>query len=119
MDGIQAAVLSVKLRHLDAANEARRAHARLYDELLAEEPRVMRPLGSPIRTARLPHLRGPCARSRRRIAANGRPRALIVPFIILFPSIYKGLTGFLGMGPWFFPRGRALRSRVALFADIP
>src|SRR5213075_605334 len=38
MDGIQGAVLSVKLRRLNAANAARRAHARLYDVLLADEP---------------------------------------------------------------------------------
>jgi dTDP-4-amino-4,6-dideoxygalactose transaminase len=34
MDGIQAAVLRVKLRRLEAANEARRLRARLYDRLL-------------------------------------------------------------------------------------
>ncbi len=34
MDGIQAAVLRVKLKHLAAGNSRRRAHARLYDELL-------------------------------------------------------------------------------------
>jgi dTDP-4-amino-4,6-dideoxygalactose transaminase len=34
MDGIQAAVLSVKLKYLDAANEARRAHAKHYTEAL-------------------------------------------------------------------------------------
>src|SRR2546423_8281603 len=43
MDGIQAAVLSVKLRRLERVNEARRANARLYDELLADETRVIRP----------------------------------------------------------------------------
>lgn len=43
MDGIQAAVLSLKLRRLAAANAARREHARLYDQLLADEPRVIRP----------------------------------------------------------------------------
>lgn len=43
MDGIQAAVLSVKLAHLEAGNEARRGHARLYDQLLADEPRIIRP----------------------------------------------------------------------------
>jgi dTDP-4-amino-4,6-dideoxygalactose transaminase len=36
MDGLQGAVLSVKLRHLEAANEARRAHAHRYKELLAD-----------------------------------------------------------------------------------
>lgn len=43
MDGIQAAVLSLKLKHLEEDNAARRRHARRYDELLADEPRVVRP----------------------------------------------------------------------------
>ena len=50
MDGIQGAVLSLKLRRLDAANAARREHARLYDELLADEPRVVRPAVAPNNT---------------------------------------------------------------------
>lgn len=36
MDGMQGAILRVKLRHLEAWIEARRAHAMLYDEFLAE-----------------------------------------------------------------------------------
>jgi dTDP-4-amino-4,6-dideoxygalactose transaminase len=36
MDGIQAAVLSVKLRHLDSWLDARRAHASRYNELLID-----------------------------------------------------------------------------------
>jgi dTDP-4-amino-4,6-dideoxygalactose transaminase len=36
MDGIQAAVLRVKLKGLERGNEARRAHARLYAEKLAD-----------------------------------------------------------------------------------
>lgn len=35
MDGIQAAVLSVKLRHIEAWNAARAAHARAYNERLS------------------------------------------------------------------------------------
>ena len=35
MDGIQGAVLSLKLKYLDRWNEARRAHARKYGKLLA------------------------------------------------------------------------------------
>lgn len=43
MDGIQGAVLSVKLKYLSAANDARRANARLYSELLAGERCVVLP----------------------------------------------------------------------------
>jgi len=47
MDGIQAAVLSVKLLRLDKANAARRAHARLYDQLLGGQPEVITPAVRP------------------------------------------------------------------------
>ncbi|HID77279.1 MAG TPA: DegT/DnrJ/EryC1/StrS family aminotransferase [Planctomycetaceae bacterium] len=43
MDGIQAAVLSVKLKYLPAWNEGRRRRARLYDTLLAEVPGIRTP----------------------------------------------------------------------------
>ena len=43
MDGIQGAVLSVKLKRLAAANNARRTHARLYNELLAPVKQVKAP----------------------------------------------------------------------------
>jgi len=43
MDGIQGAALRVKLKHLDRANEARRAHARFYDEQLAGVEEVILP----------------------------------------------------------------------------
>ena len=43
MDGIQAAVLSVKLKYLDAANAARRNHAERYRQLLAGVPGLVLP----------------------------------------------------------------------------
>ena len=61
MDGIQGAVLRVKLKHLDAANEGRRRNAALYLELLAGEKQIQLPVEAagrrhvwhifPIRTA--------------------------------------------------------------------
>jgi dTDP-3-amino-3,4,6-trideoxy-alpha-D-glucose transaminase len=40
LDALQAAVLSAKLPHLEAANERRRALARIYEETLADSPLV-------------------------------------------------------------------------------
>jgi len=47
MDGIQGAVLSVKLRYLDAWTEARRRNAKRYDELLRNVPGVNVPVEAP------------------------------------------------------------------------
>lgn len=44
MDGFQGAVLSVKLKHLPAWNDARKRNARLYDELLADADDVITPV---------------------------------------------------------------------------
>jgi dTDP-4-amino-4,6-dideoxygalactose transaminase len=43
MDGIQGAVLSVKLRHLDVGNVKRHAHAELYNQLLGETEALITP----------------------------------------------------------------------------
>lgn len=47
MDGIQGAVLSVKLKGLNVANTRRRSHALLYDQLLAEVEEVVTPFEAP------------------------------------------------------------------------
>jgi dTDP-4-amino-4,6-dideoxygalactose transaminase len=44
MDGFQASVLSVKLKHINQWNEARRTNAGIYDELLASIDDVITPL---------------------------------------------------------------------------
>ena len=45
-DGLQAAILNVKLRHLDDWSALRRAHAQRYNALLAEVPQVKTPCDS-------------------------------------------------------------------------
>jgi dTDP-4-amino-4,6-dideoxygalactose transaminase len=52
MDGIQGAVLSVKLKHLDVANVRRNAHALLYDLLLQDTEEVI----TPVQAARNRHV---------------------------------------------------------------
>lgn len=47
MDGVQAAVLSIKLKHLEKGNQTRRAHARKYKELLAGLDQVTVPYEAP------------------------------------------------------------------------
>jgi dTDP-4-amino-4,6-dideoxygalactose transaminase len=47
MDGIQGAVLQLKLRSLETANAARRAHARTYDRLLSDCAAVTLPHVAP------------------------------------------------------------------------
>ena len=66
MDGFQGAVLGVKLKHLPAWNEARRQHARKYNELLAGIDGIHVPNGSRICKAYLPRLRD--SRSQERCA---------------------------------------------------
>jgi dTDP-4-amino-4,6-dideoxygalactose transaminase len=43
MDGLQGAILSVKLKHLEAWNKARRGHAQLYRALLADLENLVLP----------------------------------------------------------------------------
>ena len=102
MDGIQAAVLSVKLRHLDAANEARRAHARLYAELLSDEPRVICPSSAPY-AEHVYHIYAVRVKDRdgvlQRMADYGVNCAVHYPVPIHLQKAY----GFLGLEPGSFP----------------
>jgi dTDP-4-amino-4,6-dideoxygalactose transaminase len=62
MDGLQGAILNVKLKHLDRWNEARRERAWFYDELLGDSRQVVLPQEAPyakhvyhIYAIRVPH----------------------------------------------------------------
>lgn len=46
LDALQAAVLRVKLRHVDAWNQRRREIAALYDQVLAEVPEIQAPFSA-------------------------------------------------------------------------
>lgn len=115
MDGIQAAVLSVKLRHLETANEARRAHAQLYDELLADEPRVVRPWVAP-KCKHVFHIYAIRVKDRdavlQRMAERGVKCAVHYPVPIHLQKAYQ----FLGLKPGSFPVAERLAQE---FLSLP
>ncbi len=102
MDGIQAAVLSLKLRRLAGANAARREHAELYDQLLASEPRVIRPVVGKD-NVHVYHIYAIRVKDRdgvlQRMAAHGVNCAIHYPVPIHLQKAYA----FLGFGRGSFP----------------
>ena len=102
MDGIQAAVLSLKLTRLEACNKARRAHARLYNELLESVPEVIRPVEAPHNT-HVYHIYAVRVRDRdavlQRMLERGVNCAVHYPIPIHLQKAYN----FLGLKPGCFP----------------
>ena len=102
MDGIQAAVLSLKLRRLAVANEARRRHAEVYDQLLADVAEVVRPAVAPD-CKHVYHIYAVRVQDRdgvlQRMAAQGVNCAIHYPVPIHLQKAYS----FLGLGPGSYP----------------
>jgi dTDP-4-amino-4,6-dideoxygalactose transaminase len=114
MDGIQGAVLSLKLRRLAATNAARRAHAQLYDQLLADEPRVVRPIARP-NGVHVYHIYAVRVQDRdgvlQRMASRGVNCAIHYPVPIHLQKAYS----FLGLGEGSFPAAeRCARELLSL-----
>lgn len=102
MDGIQGAVLSIKLKNLEAGNVARRAHAKKYDEQLAglTNLQVLRPS---TRGTSVYHLYVIRVKNRDQIlqslAASGIGCGVHYPIPVHLQQAYAGL----GLGPGSFP----------------
>ena len=94
MDGIQAAVLSVKLKQLDAANARRRAHARLYDQLLGSTEEIITPFAPP-QNEHVYHVYAVRLKNRDRVlqalADNGISCAIHYPVPIHLQAAYHSL----------------------------
>jgi len=102
MDSIQAAILRIKLRHLDAENEARRHHARAYDAAFAGVPGVVIPHCAPGRV-HVHHLYAIRVKERDRLqealAANGIQCGVHYPVPVHLQPACAGM----GFRPGDFP----------------
>jgi dTDP-4-amino-4,6-dideoxygalactose transaminase len=102
MDGIQAAVLSLKLGRLATANAARHTNAQLYDKLLADEAGVIRPAVC-AHNVHAYHIYAVRVQDRdgvlERMAARGVNCAIHYPVPIHLQKAYS----FLGLAPGSFP----------------
>jgi dTDP-4-amino-4,6-dideoxygalactose transaminase len=118
MDGIQAAVLSLKLRRLEAGNAARREHAKLYNQLLEDEPRVIKPAVAP-HCRHVYHVYAVRVAERdavlQRMAAQGVHCGIHYPVPIHLQRAYE----FLGLRPGSFPVAERCASELLSLPMYP
>ncbi len=117
MEGIQGAILRVKLRHLERWTEMRRAHAARYDEALANSG-VSTPVAMPwarhvyhaytVRSPRRDALRDA-------LSEDGIQSAIHYPVPLHRQPIFKDL----GYGPGAFPRVEAAADEVLCLPIYP
>lgn len=102
MDGIQGAVLSVKLKHLDVSNIRRRSHALLYDQLLGDIEEVILPVQAPVNQS-VYHIYAVRVKDRDQVlqsmAEKGIACAIHYPIPVHLQEAYR----FLGKGKGSFP----------------
>ncbi len=119
MDGIQGAILRVKLRYLDHWTEARRTHALHYDKLLTDSG-VQTPLAMPY-SHHVYHVYA--VRSHQRDALQQRLNALGIQTGIHYPIPVhlQPAYAYLGHQPGDFPHSEAAAKEVLslpMFAEL-
>jgi dTDP-4-amino-4,6-dideoxygalactose transaminase len=94
MDGIQAAVLRIKLRHLESYNELRRSHAAHYDQALGDIDEVVAPLPA-VWARHVYHVYAIRVKNRdeimRRLAEMGIGSGVHYPVPVHLQEAYQGL----------------------------
>jgi dTDP-4-amino-4,6-dideoxygalactose transaminase len=115
MDGIQAAVLSVKLKQLDVSNQRRRSHALLYDQLLGGTEGVIIPAQGRHNQS-IYHIYAVRVKNRDQVlqsmAEKGISCAIHYPIPVHLQEAYR----FLGQGKGSFPVAERC---VAEFLSLP
>jgi dTDP-4-amino-4,6-dideoxygalactose transaminase len=102
MDGIQGAVLSVKLKRLDVSNVQRQSHALLYDQLLGGTEQIITPFEAP-QGRHVYHVYAVRVQNRNQVlqsmADKGIGCAIHYPIPVHLQEAYR----FLGVGKGSFP----------------
>ena len=106
LDALQAAILRVKLRHLDEWNELRRQKASVYSQRLGEVAGIEPPYIAPdsyhvfnYYTIRLRNSRGDRDKLRRFLSSQGISTAIYYPLSLHLQEVYKSLGYKLGDFP--------------------
>lgn len=117
-DALQTAALRVKLEHLPAWNEARRAHARMYLDLLGDADQIV-----------LPHVDGDClpvwhlfvvqVDHRDEIQEALKARGIATGLHYPVPLHLQGAYSHLGMGKGAFPVSEAYCERLLSLPIYP
>jgi dTDP-4-amino-4,6-dideoxygalactose transaminase len=115
MDGIQGAVLQIKLRHLDRSNALRRANAALYNRLLNDIEEIILPVEAPF-ARHVYHVYAIRTRDRdelmRSLNASGIGCGIHYPVPVHLQEAYQSL----GHGPGAFPIAERVASE---FVSLP
>lgn len=115
MDGIQGAVLRIKLRHLEKGNERRRAHAEHYDRTLRDIGEIIAPVAAPY-ARHVYHLYAIRVQERdevmRQLAGKGIGSAIHYPIPVHLQEAYRHL----GYGAGSFPVAERCASE---FVSLP
>jgi len=112
MEGIQAAVLDVKLQHLDRWNARRRQHAAYYEDLLRELDGIMTPrVGHDIEHVWHIYAVQVAGVNRRRLAAGLRERGIATAVHYPMPVPFQPAYQHLGYRRGDFPVAEGVMSR--------
>jgi len=102
MDGIQGAILSVKLRHLDRWTEARRENASLYNRFLATSDKIIVPQEADY-ARHVYHIYAIRAQNRDNLIASLAEKDIHCGIHYPVPVHLQDAYGFLGLGKGSFP----------------
>ncbi|MBN2106723.1 MAG: DegT/DnrJ/EryC1/StrS family aminotransferase [Deltaproteobacteria bacterium] len=118
MDGMQAAVLSVKLKFLPAWNEARRENAALYGQLLAGLPDIELPYEAPY-GRHVYHIYAIRTHRREALAAALGKRGIATGIHYPVPLHLTGAYRHLGYGPGSFPASERIAGELLSLPMFP